>query len=183
MRVLQNDLRLLGIQGGRDIVDGVLSMVGGGLLVGLGIALSDVQGAEYFYLSGGSMLALGLAELILAPNPSDAAVALDHMPISSEDQALAKLRFAEERLEEVAERARWMRVTRALVNSTVSVAMVPLFLAPRDYELASPLDYFLLIGGALGLIEGLVSLLTPSQAEKRWKAYVTLRERLAEVPR
>ncbi len=180
LRVLLNDLRLLSLQSGHTTVDGIVSMASGALFLGIGLAVSDLQDVEYLYLWGGGMMALGLAELLLAPDPEEAAVALDHMPAASEEQARARLHFAEARFEEVADRSRWMRITNSLVTLGLSVAVVPMVLAPRDYESSASFPYLFVIGSALGFVQALVTLLTPSQAEKRWNAYLDLRRRLTE---
>ena len=182
LRVLEADLRLLALQNGNGLVDGIVSLVSGGLLVGLALALEDAQTANYFYLAGGTNAARGLLQLFVAPDPQQASLALEHMPTGSPRQAAERLRFAEDALHQTAERARWLRILQAALDMATSLAVVPLFLAPADYELVGPLSYFVVIGAGVSLVSGAITLLTPSQAERRWAAYETLRDRLAQEP-
>ncbi len=182
LRVLEADLRLLALQNGGGLVDGVVSLVSGGLFVGLALALEDTQTANYLYLVGGTTAARGLLQLLVAPDPEEASLALEHMPMGSPQQAAERLRFAEDALRETAQQARWLRILESALNMGAALAVIPLFLAPADYELVGPLSYFVVIGAAVGFVGGAITLLTPSQAERRWAAYEKLRDRLEREP-
>jgi hypothetical protein len=179
LRVLESDFNALAARGGNSIVDGVLSILTGGLTITLAVLLADEPNIpeEYLYLYGGATVARGIIDLVLMPNPSDAAIAFAHMPMGSPREVMTRLRYGETELESLADRTRMTRIIDASLNIGVGVAVIPLWFGPRDYEI-QPFDWFIIIGSAISVISGLINLLSRSEAERRWSAYEELRDRL-----
>ncbi|MEO0325330.1 MAG: hypothetical protein AAF447_20400, partial [Myxococcota bacterium] len=57
------------------------------------------------------------------------------------------------------------------LNLAVGAAVLPVYLAPNDFNIDQPFDYFVIIGSAISVISGIVTLATPSDAERRWRGY------------
>ena len=183
LRVLESDFNALSARGGNSIVDGVLSILTGGLTITLGVLLADeLIAEEYLYLYGGATVARGIIDLVLMPNPSDAAIAFAHMPMGSPREVMMRLSYGERELESIADRTRLARIIDATLNIGVGVAVIPLWFGPKNYEI-EPFDWFIIIGSAISVISGLINLLSRSEAERRWSAYSELRDRLRREQR
>lgn len=181
LRVLDSSLQVLASRGSNRIVDGVLSMVSGGVSIGLGIwarqdGLRDL--ARYAFLMGSVSVTRGIIDLALSPNPQPPAIQFGHMPMRTVDEARERLRFGENALEALARRSRAVRLIDASLSIGSGIAVVPLFLHQKDYKFTEPLDYFIVIAAGIQVITGIINLATRSDAERRWSAYQDLRDRL-----
>ena len=195
LRVIDSSLSVLAARGGNRIVDGVLSMVSGGVSIGLGIYarhIEEVEIARYAFVMGSVYLAGGIIDLALTPNPRTQAIQFSHMPMRTLEEAEARLAYGERALENLARRSRQVRVIDASLSIASGIAVAPLFLHPKDYEFTDPLDYFIIVAAGISVITGIINLATRSDAERRWDAYEELGERLdteeaagalAETPR
>jgi hypothetical protein len=186
IRALESSWQTLGAQGGPDYVGAVLSMVGGGLEIGLGAILLD-QGAPfdamapYFIVLGGvSILRTIVVDFVLRPNPQSTAIQFQHMPSGTRQETLARLRFGEQQLEALANQWMITRVVDASINIAGALAIIPAYLVPRNFTIVNPLEAFIFIGPAIALIGAIITLASTSSAEQRWDAYRQLRDRLAE---
>lgn len=181
LRVLSNDLRALSARGGSGVADGILSIVTGGLTITLGV-LADSDGNDelstFLYVFGGASVGRGIIELVVVPDPYTPALRYTHMPMTSRQEVQARLQFGEDALESLADRNRLARLLDATVSIGAGVAIIPLYLAPRDFSFESPLDYFVVIGAGISVVTGVINLLTRTDAERRWEAYTELRENL-----
>lgn len=177
LRVLDADFNALASRGGNALVDGILSILTGGLSITLGIVVDDPFLSPYLYVYGGAGVARGIIDLALMPSPSDAHIAFSHMPMNTMGQVEARLAFGEEELETLADRTRLARILDASINILVGVAIVPLYLGPNDFEIDT-FGTFVLIGAGISVISGVINLLSRSEAERRWSAYQELSERL-----
>lgn len=180
LRVVGSSLRTLAARGGNKLVDGILSLTSGALVIGIaGWQWSeDKQLGGYLLLYGVANIARGLIDLILTPNASRYSIEFTHMPRTSLGEVEAALAFGERSLEQMAKRTRLARILDASLNIGVGAAVIPLYLAPNDFEIDDPFDYFVIIGSGISIISGLISLATRSDAERRWQAYQELRDRL-----
>lgn len=180
LRVVGSSLRALAARGGNKLVDGILSLTSGALVIGIaGWQWSeDKQLGGYLMLYGVANVARGLIDLVLTPNASRYSIEFTHMPRTNLDEVETALGFGENALEEMAKRTRLARILDASLNIGVGAAVIPLYLAPNDFEIDDPFDYFVIIGSGISIISGLISLATRSDAERRWQAYRDLRDRL-----
>lgn len=181
LRALDANLRALSSRGG-DVVNAVLSMLTGGLAITLG-ALKDNPTdwmSIYLYVYGGASAVRGVLDLVLAPNPSGAAITYQHMPMTTQAEVRERLAYGEAQLESLAEQALIARVLDASINMAAGAAVIPIYLAPNGFAIGNPLDYFILIGAGVSLVSGIITLASSSAEEQRWEAYERLRERLAE---
>ena len=180
LRVLDSSLQALAARGGGGVVDGVLSILGGATITGIGIWQYNESRslAGYLLLWGSSNVIRGIVTLALNPNPSREHVAFTHMPMSTMDEVMARLTFGENALETLARRSKVVRVLDASLNIAAGVAFIPMYLAPNDFKIVEPFDYFILIGSGISVLSGLISLFTRTDAERRWEAYQDLRDRL-----
>ena len=185
-RVLTHDLDELAAKGGSRVADGVLSIVTGGLSITLGVFLDDHQPVlgSYLYLFGGANVARGIIDLLVTPDPHTPALEFSHMPMRNVQEAKERLAFGEAALERLAYRSRLTRILDAAVSTLAGVAFVPVYLARRDGEPSiDTMGYFVMIGAGISVISGVISLTTPSDAERRWNVYSELRRRLASERR
>lgn len=178
LSALDANLFALGQRGGNAIVDGVLSTIAGGLLLTVGVLADDRRLSTYFYLWGGSSLARGLVHFTLRPNASDAAIEFAHMPMNTREEVEARLLFGEAALERLARKARAARLVDGTLSLGVGIAVLPLYFAPNGFRFETGLDYFAIIGSGLSIVSGILSLAIRSEAERRWRAYRLLRDRL-----
>ncbi|MCA9609973.1 MAG: hypothetical protein KC619_30460 [Myxococcales bacterium] len=182
LRALDANLRALSARGGGNVVNAVLSMLTGGLAITLG-ALKDNPTdwmSIYLYVYGGTAAVRGVLDLVLTPNPSGAAITYQHMPMTSEAEVQERLEYGETQLESLAQQALIARILDASINIAAGAAVIPIYLAPNDFAIGNPLDYFILIGAGVSLVSGIISLASSSAEEQRWDAYRRLRERLTE---
>ncbi len=182
LRVLDTDFTALSSRGGNALVDGILSIVTGGLGVALGFLVDNDLLSTYFFLYGGAGIVRGVVDIALSPDAETPAIQFAHMPMSTMAEVRTRLRYGERELESLADDTRLVRVLDASLNIGVGVAIVPLYLGPKlsdetPYE-PSFFDYFVFIGAGISVISGVVNLLSESEAERRWDAYVELRDRL-----
>ena len=181
IRVLDSSLQVLSARGSNRILDGVLSLVSGGVSIGLGIwarRSGFVELGRYAFVLGSVSVIRGVLDLTLTPNPRTPAIRYAHMPTRSLEEAEARLRYGESALEDLARRSRMVRVIDASLSIASGIAIVPIFLHPKDYEFTEPLDYFILVAAGISVITGIINLATRTEAERRWDAYEELRERL-----
>jgi len=181
LRALDANLRALSNQGGGNVVNAVLSMLTGGLAITLGALKDDPTDwmSVYLYVYGGAAALRGVLDLVLSPSASGVAIAYQHMPMTTHAQVQERLAYGERQLGGLAEQALIARVLDASLNMAAGVAVVPLYLAPNNFEISNPLDYFILIGAGVSLVSGVISLASSSSEEQRWSAYQALRDRLA----
>jgi len=180
LRALDANLRALAARGGANIVNAVLSFVTAGLTITLGALSEPADDAlsVYLYVYGGTMAARGVLDLVLTPNAQGASIAYQHMPMGDDDEVQARLAYGEEQLRVLAEQSLIARILDAGLNMAAGVAVVPIYLAASDLRFDQPLDYFILIGAAVSVVSGIITLASTSPAEQRWSAYQELRERL-----
>ena len=182
MRVLEGSLQAIAARGGNSIVDGILSLLSGGLSISLGIWVKtsgdDNFLSTYLFLWGTTNVARGILDLALSPNATKPAITFAHMPMSTMDEVRERLRFGENALEKMARRRRITRILDASLNIAAGVAVVPFYLGPNEFKVDDPFDYFVIIGSGISVITGIINLATRSNAERRWSAYEELRDRL-----
>lgn len=184
LRILDGDLTALAARGGGAIVDGVLSMVAGGVSITLAIVLDDEDPlGPFLYLVGSAAVARGILNITLVPNAEEPAARFAGMPMSSRQEVLERLAFGEAALARLAERNRLARLLDAGLNLAVGVAIVPLWLGPNDFMLDEPVDYFIVIAAGISILSGVITLLSETDAERRWRTYAELKERLASERR
>lgn len=191
LRVLDGDLTALKARGGSHVVDGVLSMVAGGASITIGIVLnqnddspgSDDVVSELLYVVGTAAIARGIVNLTLMPDAREPATEFAHMPMRNRREIEERLAFGESTLEHLADRHRTVRLIDAGLNMGVGVAMLPVWLANNDGGFDSAGDYFVVISAGISLLSGIVTLVSQSDAERRWDAYERLRERLLREAR
>lgn len=185
MRVLEEDLNLLAARGGNGIVDGILSVLAGGLSITFGVVAndgtpSDQDFARYLFLWGSGQIARGVISFSIPLNADDAAIELQHMPMSNPDEVRLRLHFGEEALHRVARRSRASRMLDGSINVGVGLCAIPLYLAHNNFEISGANDWFVVFASGLSVVTGVVSLILRSDAEKRWSAYEDLRDRLVK---
>ena len=178
LRVLDADFAAIASRSG-SLVNGILSIVTGGISITIGILVNDELISPYLYVFGGAGVARGIIDLLLSPNPHDAYIQYSHMPMRNAEEVQARLEYGEQQLESTASRARLARILDASLNIGVGLAVVPVYLGPNDFEI-DPFGAFILIGAGISIVSGVISLLSRSEAERRWAGYEELRDRLAE---
>lgn len=182
LRALDANLHSLAARGGGNVVNAVLSLLTGGLSITLGALKepNDDWMSIYLYVYGGTAAARGILDLVLSPNASGPAVTYQHMPMTNEEEVEARLRYGENALRSLAEQSLIARILDASLNMVAGVAVVPIYLAPNEFEIGDPLDYFILIGAGVSIVSGIITLASSSAAEQHWAAYQELRDRLEE---
>lgn len=186
LRALDSDFQVLAARGGGSLVDGILGILTGGLAVTLGILLLDepssaggLNMSPYLFTYGAASVARGILSLVLMTNPSGAAIAYSHMPMTNMHEVQARLEYGERELASLADRSRLSRILDGSLNVAVGLAIIPIYLGPNNFEIVNTFDWFVLIGAGISAISGVITLLSSTEAERRWSAYEELRDRLA----
>jgi hypothetical protein len=179
LRVLDADFAYLAARGGNHIVDGVLSIVSGGLSVSLGFIIGEDDDLlrNFLLVFGGASIVRGVIDLILDPDASDVAIEYGHMPMTTLEDVNDRLRFGETELESLADMSRLSRILDASINIASGLAFIPLYLGPNDFEVDT-FGAIVLVGAGVSVVTGIISLFTTTEAERRWDAYDELRDRL-----
>jgi hypothetical protein len=183
LRALDSDFQVLAARGGGSIVDGILGILTGGLSITLGILLLnepaiEVNMSPYLFTYGGASAVRGILSLVLMTNPSGAAIAFAHMPMTNMDEVRARLDYGERELANLADQSRLSRLLDGSINVAVGLAIIPIYLGPNNFEIVNTFDWFVLIGAGISAISGVITLLSSTEAERRWSAYAELRDRL-----
>lgn len=189
LRLLEQDLTILDAAGSGSarLVNGIASLVLGGVFVSLGALLSDETlagtgpGASdaaddirgIFFVFGGLSIADGLLTLLFIPSLGDSALDFQAMPVSPRRAALAKMRFGERALRDYADQSRTDRLVNGIGGTALGLiglaAMVTLFDITPDNN---PVFFYILVAvGAIQVIGGVIEIVTPSRAERMWEAY------------
>ncbi len=184
IRALDATWATMGLAGGPNIGSAILQMVGSGIQIGLGALLLELgtpgaaDFAPYFFVLGGtSILRTVLVEFMLRPDPRGVAIQYQNMPDATRAQALARMRYGEQQLRGIAEQSLIMRMVDGGLNIASGLAVIPAYLVPRNFELLD-FEWLVLIGPAFAVVSGIITLATPSPAERRWEAYDAMRRRL-----
>ncbi|MFW6067619.1 MAG: hypothetical protein ACOC97_04715 [Myxococcota bacterium] len=183
LRVLESDLNTIASRGGNGIVDGILSVLAGGLSITFGVLSNDggsdgKRFARYMFLWGSAQIGRGIIDFATPLKAGEAAIAFQHMPMGDRREVRERLHYGEDSLQRIARRARIGRLLDASINVGVGLAAIPLYLAAQDFEIERETDWFVLLISGVSVITGVVNLILKSGAEKRWNAYQDLRDRL-----
>lgn len=184
LRALDSDFQVLAARGGGSIVDGILGILTGGLSITVGILLINEPAAgglnmsPYLFTYGGASAVRGILSLVLMTNPSGPAIAFAHMPMTTMAEVRARLEYGERELAGLADRSRISRILDGSLNVAVGLAIIPIYLGPNNFEIRATFDWFVLIGAGISAISGVITLLSTTEAERRWSAYEELRDRL-----
>lgn len=163
------------------VVEGVMEALTGGLFIGLGAWARNsgsVQTGNYFYVYGGMSIGRALIDFTLKPNPQRYAVAFTNMPMTTPEDAMARLRYGEQSLQMLANRYRTARLLDGGLQIAAGAISIPILVGPEGFAHADAFTYIIAITGGITIVTGLVAMLTPSSAERRWKSYKRLVARL-----
>jgi hypothetical protein len=177
LRMLDADFAYLAGRGGNHIVDGVLSIVSGGLSVSLGFIIAEELLQTYLFTFGGASIVRGVLDLVLDPDASDVAIEYGHMPMTTMEEVHERLAFGEAELESLADMSRLARILDASINIAAGLAFIPLYLGPKEFDVDT-FGAIVLVGAGVSVVTGVISLFTQTEAERRWDAYDELRARL-----
>lgn len=184
LRALDADLQVLAVRGSGGIVDGVLAIVMGATAIGIGVYM-DVSGSApgpsmtpYLYVYGGAGIVRGILDFAFMRNPSGVAMVYAHMPMTTLGEVRARLRYGERELESLAQTAELSRILDGALSIATGLAVVPVYLGPTNFAFSSAFDYFVLIGAAVSVTTGIITLFSVNESERRWSAYREMRERL-----
>jgi hypothetical protein len=189
LRALDADLQILSARGGGSVIDGIMMIVMAGATAGWGafMQVSAPPGVEpyqayYLYLSAGVSITRAILTFALMTNPSQAAIQYSHMPMTSEHDVRARLRFGEAQLDSLADSARLLRILDGSLNLAGGVAVLPFVFATGTFDTGNFANWGLLLLGGLQAVFGVVSLVSTTEAERRQSAYHELRDRLLSTP-
>lgn len=188
-RAVGTDLQVLSLRGGSGVVDGVLALVMGATTIGIGVAIDLSDSAPgpsltpYLYVYGGAGVVRGILGFAFMQDPSSAAVQFTHMPMTNLAEVRARLRYGERELESLARNAELARILDGSLSIATGLAVVPIYLGPTNFAFTSAFDYFVLIGAAVSVTTGTITLFSTNEAERRWSSYRDLRDRLLATER
>jgi hypothetical protein len=181
LRALDRDYTALSARGSSGLVDGILSVVTGGLSIVLGALLPDTSNgfATYFFVFGAGNIAHGIVDIAVTPDPVEPALIFAHMPMRDVDEVKARLRYGEQSLESLAVRSRIGRILEGSLDIATGVAFIPFYLGPRDYAFSGDvLDILMITAALIRVVSGVATMVSPTDAERRWNAYERLRDQL-----
>ncbi|HJL20562.1 MAG TPA: hypothetical protein RMH99_33200 [Sandaracinaceae bacterium LLY-WYZ-13_1] len=187
LRLLDSTWQVLANTGGPAWFDGIAGIVGGGISIALGAILLELDPggsgerlAPYLITLGSTaVVRAALVDLILPPNPRPTAIRYANMPDATPEQARERLAYGERELEALAEYSMILRILDGGLSIAGALAVVPAYLAPNDWTI-SELEALIFLGPALSLVFGIITLASPSPAERRWDAYREMRDREGE---
>lgn len=185
LRALDADLQIVAAHGGSSILDIVMAFVLGGASIGVGIAFDEaVTGrpsptSPYMYTLGAGLIARGILDLALATNPSEVATTYAHMPMRTHREVRERLLYGERELAHLAEMGAISRYLDGGLNIALGLLIVPVYLVPNGFREDDVGGYLVLLGAAISVTTGLISMFTVGEAERRWGAYSQLRDQLA----
>lgn len=188
LRLLDGDIAALAqSDGSMQLANDIIRLVAGAVLVAAGFLVYDDDPAaveeralaSILWASGGFGVVGGTLGLILTPRPSSAAIAYQHMPMRNRTEVRDRLRFGEHLLERTADRSRVSRIVDGSLSIVSAGVMMGLFLDLRGGFSTDDFYTWLVIAAtATGVISGIVTLVSPTLAERRWSAYREARDRL-----
>lgn len=186
LRALDVTWATLGAQGGPDIANAILSILGGGIEIALGALFlefnpdaGEAMAAFFITLGAATVVRTVLVEFILRPDPRGPALEYQHMPNGTRAQRLRRLEYGEQQLASLAERSFIMRMVDGGINVAAAIAVVPAYLLARGPAFTE-LEALIFIGPAISLVTGIIRLASPTPAEQRWSAYQQMRQRMDE---
>jgi hypothetical protein len=185
MRLLEQSLGILG-QRGSPVMSGITNLIIGGVSVTAGALLYEPERPSisiYMLAFGGLSVGTGIVELTIVPNPSTLATSFAAMPMTTREEARSRLRFGERALEQLAFRFRVARYLTSSLNTAGGLAMIPIYLAQRNFEASSPYDTVIFIGAAVTIITGAIGFFTQGVAERLYSSYEDLVEAQREQRR
>jgi hypothetical protein len=189
LRLLEQDLTILDAAGSSNgrLINGIASLILGGVLVTLGAALSDetlvgegpgaAEAANEFrtvlFVFGGLSIVDGLLTIIFIPSLGDAALDFQAMPLSPRRAAVARMRFGERALHDYADQSRTDRLVNGIGGTLLGLAglgaMIILFDVTPDNN---PVFFYILVAvGAIQVVGGVIDIVSESRAERMWEAY------------
>lgn len=188
LRLLDQDIAALGSSdGSMQLANDIIRLVAGAVLVGAGFLVYDDDPAateeralaSILWASGGFGVVGGTLSLILTPRPSSDAIRYAHMPTRNRREVRERLRYGEHLLESTADRMRISRIVDGSLSIVSAGVMMGLFIDLRGGFSTDDFYTWLVIAAtATGVISGIVTLVSPSLAERRWSAYAETRDRL-----
>lgn len=187
LRALDTDFAILAARGGGSVLDGILALAFGALSIGVGIAfepsVSGLRGtgsiSPYLYTYGSGMVVRGVLDLAFLTNPSASALTYANMPMRTYRDVRDRLHYGEDELGHLAEMASISRYLGGSLNIALGLLVIPVYLAPNGFHEEDAGAYIMLLGAAVSVTTGLITLFSTSEAERRWGAYQELRNRLA----
>lgn len=190
MRAIDRDLMAVGARGSTNIIDGIISAASGAALISLALyfdlvdtATSAGNLATFLYVSGAGLLARSAVELFVEPNPVEPAVHYAHLPMRSRAEADLRLRYGEGALANLASRYSASRVIESVISITSAVGLCFAYYLPQGgFVSSNPFSWIVAITAGISVVTGFATLLTRSDAERRWEAYRELRDHLAATP-
>ena len=181
LNALEDDLDILSSRGGAGLLDGILSIATGSVSVAVGFLVDDAVVSPYLYVFGGASMVRGTLTLALRPDLRQANIEFDHLPERTSEEIDHRISFGERALSTYAKQSRILRVLDSTLSIATGLVVVPLYLAPSDYDVDT-FGAFVILAAALSTITGVFGLFTRTEGERRWAAYEHLKRRLHRKP-
>lgn len=171
LRLLDQDMRYLSLQSQDNVLEAVVAFATAGIGFVTG-ALVPSDLAAYLYVASGSAVARGIIELAIPTGISGDYLEFSHMPQLYPQDAQNKIAFGEHAFSGVATRSMIKRILSGSINIASGIVTVPVYLAPKNFRFDTPVfDYIIMITSGLSVLMGLITIFSPTEAEKRWSAY------------
>lgn len=191
IRALDADLQILAARGGGNLLDGILLLASAGATTVWAVLL-DVNTppgttsypALYLYTYAGATVTRAILSFVFMANtnPSASAIRYTHMPMGTTAEVRERLLYGEEQLDSLADTSRIGRILDGAINLASGLAVIPVCLAPTNFEFTNTGDWFVLLPAGLAAVMGVIALASTTEAERRQSAYHDLRDRLLATP-
>jgi hypothetical protein len=178
LRILSTSLDGLALRGGSNIGDGITSLVSSGVGFAFGALAKkhgDTRTAKYLFVFG----SVGIAQAGLAfarPRATGYASRFSVMPMTTDEEVIARLEYGEDSLHHLARVHRALRFTDASLAIGASLGTLPLLLGNDGFDSGDEWDWVIIVSAGLSATMGIVSLIQRSDAERRWHTYCELTE-------
>jgi hypothetical protein len=184
LRVLSTNLDGLALRGNSNVGDGITALVSAGVGFTIG-AFAKRDGntamARYFFIFG----SVGIAQAGLAfarPSATGYASRFSVMPMSTQEEVLARLEYGERSLHHLARIHRALRFADGSLAVGVSLGTLPLLLGNDGFDSADKWDWIVVVSAGLSATMGIVSLIQRSDAERRWHTYSNMVDEMETEP-
>lgn len=173
--MLERDLRLIDNRWSIGVwAAPIATTTFGGVLALFGA--SGVRGFLYddpdeLYLMGSVIAARGALLLFFVPSLDDAYEEFDAMPAVAVTDAFRKAQLGRRILRHAATSARTDRLVSGVSGLAVTAAYFGIALPTFGLDARRVFDWVLAIYAGITVIEGIISLVVPSKAERMWTAY------------
>jgi hypothetical protein len=177
LRFLKSSLAQLAYEESNSVVDGLLHTMMGGIWIGFGAGLNDLDPSirAYYFVQGSSMLARATLSFAIRPNARRASLEMDTMSSRNPAEADARIAFGAAALKKLAKQHRIKRLLGSSLSIAAGIIPLPFALNSGISSISGGWSIIVFVGAGIDIITGIIGLAIRTEAEKRHRAYEQIR--------